>query len=289
MGLLISRLPTTQIKLFLGRILYRMVHLLFREDRQIIVRNGIKYEVDLSEGMGLSLFVFGSFQKHVYQNAYLSLPQDAVVFDVGANAGIMTLQFAKLASLGKVYSFEPTFYAYSKFKRNLELNPGLAERVVPVQSFVSSTTSREHDIKAYASWKVGGAIEDGRHLVHGGTQKSADGIAAVSLDDFCEQNGIKRLDFIKIDTDGHEYEVLKGGLKVIAEFKPTVIFEVGLYVMEEHGIDFSFYAQYFGSLGYKLFNSSNLKEINADNYREHIPSKGTIDILAIYGGSKKAE
>ena len=282
MGLLINRLPITQIKLFLGRMLYRMVHLLFCEDRQIIVRNGIKYEVDLSEGMGLSMFVFGSFQKHVYQNAYLSLPQDAVVFDVGANAGIMTLQFAKRASLGKVYSFEPTFYAYSKFKRNLELNPELAKRVVPIQSFVSSMTSQEHNIKAYASWKVGGAIEGSRHRVHGGVHKSADGIGAVSLDDFCVENKIGRLDFIKIDTDGHEYEVLKGAQKAIAKFKPVIILEVGLYVMEENNIDFYSYLNYFGSLGYSLFTSGNIKKIDAENYRRCIPSKGTIDILAIH-------
>jgi hypothetical protein len=50
--------------------------------------------------------------------------------------------------------------------------------------------------------------------------------------------------------------------------------------MEENNIDFSSYAKYFSSLGYLLFNSSNLKEINAENYRKHIPSKGTVDILA---------
>jgi FkbM family methyltransferase len=287
MGLLISHLPITQIKLFLGRMLYRMVHLLFREDIQIIVRDGIKYEVDLSEGMGLSMFVFGSFQKHVYQNAYLSLPQDAVVFDVGANAGIMSLQFAKLASLGKVYSFEPTFYAYSKFKRNLELNPELAKRIVPIQSFVSSMTSLKHGIKAYASWKVGGTIEGSRHHVHGGVHKSADGIGAMSLDDFREQNGIERLDFIKIDTDGHELDVLKGAGKIIRRFRPSIIFEIGLYAMEDTNICFSDYLNFFGSAGYSLFDACNHKEIDTKNYHKYIPSKGTVDILAISRTSHK--
>lgn len=278
---LINRLPITQIKMFFGKILYHLVHLIYREDKRIIVRNGIKYEIDLSEGIDLSLFLFGNFQKHVSQNKYLSLSQDAIIFDVGANSGIMSLQFAKLVPLGKVYSFEPTFYAFSKLEKNLELNPELAKRIVAIQSFVSSSTSEEPNIKAYASWKVGGTVESVKHQVHQGTEKSTKGIKAVCLDDFCEQHKIKRLDFIKIDTDGHELEVLRGGIKVISMFGPTIIFEIGIYIMKEKNIDFSDYLEFLDSLSYSLFNSKNLKKINAHNYHKHIPLKGTIDILAV--------
>jgi FkbM family methyltransferase len=281
----INRLPLTRIKLFLGRILYRILHLIYREDRRIIVRGGIKYEVDLSEGIDLSVFLFGKFQRNVSDNKYMSLPEDAVIFDVGANFGIMTLQFAGMAPLGKVYAFEPTYYAFSKLKRNLDLNPELAKRITAVQSFVSSRTSKETSIKAYASWKVAGAADGARHSVHRGTLKPTEGIGEVSLDDFCEENKIGKLDFVKIDTDGHEYEVLRGGRKVIAEFKPIIIFEVGLYAMEENNVDFSNYLNYFDSLGYSLFDSGNFKRINAENYRRYIPSKGTIDILSLYRGA----
>jgi len=277
---LINRLPITKIKIFFGRILYHVVHLIYREDRRIIVRNGIKYEIDLSEGIDLSMFLFGNFQKHVSQNERLSLPQDAIIFDVGANFGTMSLQFAKLVPLGKVYSFEPTFYAFSKFRKNLELNPELVKRIVAIQSFVSSSKSEEPGIKAYASWKVGGTVKGAKHRVHGGIVKSTDGIGAVSLDDFCEQNEIKRLDFVKIDTDGYEFEVLKGAQKAISKFSPIIIFEVGMYVIEERNIDFSDYLKFFDSLNYSLFNSSNLKEINANNFYRYVPLKGTIDILA---------
>jgi len=278
---LINRLPITKIKIFFGRILYHMVHLIYREDKRTIVRNRIKYEIDLSEGIDLSMFLFGNFQRHVSQNKYLSLSQDAIIFDVGANFGVMSLQFAKLVPWGKVYSFEPTFYAFSKLRKNLELNPELAKRIVAIQSFVSSSTSEEPGIEAYASWKVGGTVKGVKHQVHGGIAKSTDGIGAVSLDDFCEQNEIKRLDFIKIDTDGHELEVLKGAKKVISKFNPVIIFEVGIYVMEERNIDFSDYLEFFDSLDYSLFNSKNSKRINAYNYHKHIPLRGTIDILAV--------
>jgi FkbM family methyltransferase len=274
-------LPLTRIKIFIARILYRLVHLICPEDKRTIMRDGIKYEVDLSEGIDLSIFLFGNFQKHVFQSKYLSIPQDGIIFDVGANCGVMSLQFAKLVPLGKVYSFEPTHYAYSKLLRNLELNPNLAEHIVAVQTFISSSTSKKPDIKAYASWKVAGSTESDKHRIHGGQTKSTEGVQSVSLDDFYAKNSIKKLDFIKIDTDGHEFEVLKGAGKVIRKFKPFIIFEIGIYIMDEREVSFDDYLEFFDALNYSLVNSKSLRKIDASNYRKRIPLKGTIDILAI--------
>ena len=278
---IINRLPIAPIKMFFGRMLYRLVHLIYRQDIQLIVRDGIRYEADLSEGIELSMFLFGSFQKHVSRIKYLALPPDAVIFDVGANSGMISLQFAKQVPLGKVYAFEPTFYAFRKLQKNLELNTELAGRIVAIQRFVSANTSAESVIKAYSSWKVGGTVKGEVHQVHGGIVKPSEGIGAVSLDDFCEQSGIKRVDFIKIDTDGHEYAVLTGARKIIGKFRPAIIFEAGIYLMNENSVDFSDYWKFFKSSDYSLFNSSNFKKINADSYDKYIPLKGTIDILAM--------
>jgi FkbM family methyltransferase len=278
---LVNRLPVTRIKIFIARLLYRLVHLVFRRDQRIITRKGITYEIDLSEGIDLSVFLFGKFQKHVFGNKRLSLDEDAVIVDVGANFGMMTLQFAKMAPLGKIYAFEPTHYAFSKLRKNLRLNPDLAERIIAVQSFVSSTTSEHVDMKAHASWKVGGASGEIRHSVHGGTVKSAEGVGVVSLDDFCQTNDIRRVDLIKIDTDGYELEVLTGAKRIIAGFRPAVIFEIGLYILEEMNVSFSDYLEFFGPLNYSLVDSSSFARIEQSNYRKYIPSKATIDILAL--------
>ena len=105
--------------------------------------------MDLSEGIDLSLFLFGNFQSYVVQNKYFSLEKDAIVFDVGANVGSMSLRFAQGASEGHVYAFEPTDYAFKKLQRNLSLNPKLAERISAVQQFLadekSSSAARRHN------------------------------------------------------------------------------------------------------------------------------------------------
>jgi FkbM family methyltransferase len=276
-----SWLPITRIKIFLARVLYKMTTLFVGKEKRVINKNGINYEIDLSEGIELSLYLFGSFQSHITKNSYINIKDDFTIIDIGANVGLMTLQFAQLTPKGRVISFEPTFYALERLKKNLSLNPKLAERVEVINSFVSEKSSSDPDIVAFSSWKVNGEKDAGNHPVHLGTPKAATGVRAVSLDDFAEQRKLNRIDFIKIDTDGHEYEVFKGAKKVIAAMRPRIIFEIGLYVMDEKKIDFDFYFNYFKDLNYRLIDTKTEKEITLENYRRYIPKNGSTDLIAV--------
>ncbi|MCK5104321.1 MAG: FkbM family methyltransferase [Cyclobacteriaceae bacterium] len=280
---IINKLPITRLKLSIARILFHLVKPFYGTQKRIIKRNGINFEVDITEGLDLSLFLFGNFQKHVTENEYLDLPEDAVIFDVGANVGIMSLHFAKKAPKGKVYAFEPTHFAWQKLKRNLELNQDIAQNIQTVQTFVSSEEKKQGEIRAYSSWKINKEIGSDQHPVHGGKVMSTEGVPSTTLDNFVKEQNIARLDFIKIDTDGHEFDVLLGAGKSIKKFKPQLIFELGQYVMEERSISFMDYEDFFSGLGYVLSNAANNKLITNANYEKMVPGKGTIDVLALPG------
>ncbi len=108
-----------------------------------------------------------------------------------------------------------------------------------------------------------------------------EGVPTITIDEFVKKEGINRLDFIKIDTDGHEYDVLMGAQKTIAKFKPQIIFELGQYVMTERRISFSDYNYFFRKLDYRLSNAANNKVITHGNFKKLVPAKGTIDVLAL--------
>ena len=276
----------TRVKIRIARIIYRVLHLVLREDRRIICRNDVRFAVDLSEGIDLSIYLFGNFQDHVTRQKYFSIPQDAVIFDVGANIGCMTLKFAQLAPRGHIYAFEPTYFAYRKLQRNMTLNPKLEKRITAAQLFLSDQSCTDHRLKAYASWKVDGH-RTGTHLLHGGAVKSADFIPAISLDDFCTDRQIERVDLIKIDTDGHELQVLKGARKTIEKYRPTVVFELGSYTLKEQNESFQQYLDYFSSLHYTLINSKNGKKISGDNVYQQIPLLATTDVIAIASNGRR--
>ena len=279
--MLYSWLPITRIKIFGARILYRITTLFAGRHRRIIERDGVKYEIDLAEGIELSMFLFGKFQSHITRNPFLRLDADGVVIDIGANVGLMALQFAKMVPGGKVYAFEPTHYALERLKKNVGLNPDLGNRIFVINSFVSEHSNTNPAIVAYSSWKVNGERGENDHPVHLGTPKSAEGVPAVSLNDFIAREKPGRVDLIKIDTDGHEYEVLKGAGSVIAQYRPRIIFEIGLYVMDEKKIGFDFYFNYFSDLNYKLIDTKTGVTITMNNYRQYIPKNGSTDLIAI--------
>lgn len=277
---LLHRLPLTRIRLRAARIIYRTLKLVLRDDHRRIRRGEINYEIDLSEGIDLSLFMFGSFQDHVTKMKYYSLPLDAVVFDVGANIGGMALGFAQRTPQGHVYAFEPTAYAYQKLLRNLSLNPELSARTTPVQAFLSDHIEGSRPVQAYSSWKVDGSATDA-HPVHGGVIHDAESVEVLTIDEFCRTKGIDRVDLIKIDTDGHEFSVLQGARETLTRHLPCIIFEAGLYLIEENGGTFDQYIDYLTAFGYQLINSSNLHQVSRETYRAEIPLRATTDIVAL--------
>ena len=278
---LLNNLPLTRIKIGIARALYRVLPPSYRRGKHRVTRGGIRYEVDLTEGIDLSLFLFGGFQRHVTQSRFATIPAEGVIFDVGANTGVMALQFAKLAPRGHVYAFEPTHYAFSRLRTNLALNPELAARITATQTFVSASRGDRPAARVFASWKVDGSREEGRHPVHLGTPVSAEGVDTTTVDAFAAEHGLSRLDFVKIDTDGHELKVLEGAVGALKRFRPAVIFEIGLYVLKERGIDFAAYEELFRSLCYRIVDSRTGREITTANHHRIIPARGTIDALAL--------
>jgi hypothetical protein len=121
---------STRFKMKVAHAIFAIMRFLNIREERVIYRGGLKFEVDISEGIDLSLFLFGHFQNHVTRNKFISLPKDAVIFDVGANFGSISLPFATGHDHAVVYAFEPTHSAMAKLKRNIELNVDILGRRV---------------------------------------------------------------------------------------------------------------------------------------------------------------
>lgn len=278
MGILIKKLKITRIKLFFANILYYLVKIFFWKDIQQVNRHGINFELDLNEGIDLHLFLFGNFQKHITENQCIDINENATIIDVGANTGVISLIFAQKAANGHVYAFEPTDYAIKKMHTNLDLNPQLRERITLTQCFVSDKEKDSSDLKAYSSWPIRSSKE--KHNIHRGVDMTTPDVPSITLDGYCEKNGIAKVDLMKIDTDGHELGVLNGAGQMIMKYKPQIIFELGIYVMKERGISFTDYNAYFSAKNYDMFTPKGEK-ITMDNYEEYVPQFGTIDVIAL--------
>lgn len=152
------------------------------------------------------------------------IPEDGVVFDVGAHNGHYTKQFARAARRGRVYAFEPSSLTRQivervvrwRHLRNVEVVP-LALSDVPGEAVLSTP------IKKTGAYGIGLARLGPMASDHGA---AAERIAVETIDRFCAARGLERLDFIKMDIEGWEARALQGGQEALRRFRPTMIVEI---------------------------------------------------------------
>ena len=143
----------TKQKIFLAKIIFKIIRIFFPKKIKV-KRNNIEWNLNLSEAIDLHIFIFGSFEKEITNIAKkLKLQKYNQIIDIGANFGVQSLQFAKNFSDSKIYSIEPTNYAFNKFIKNLELNPKLSKNIYPFQMFIGSK-ERKIPNYIYSSWNL---------------------------------------------------------------------------------------------------------------------------------------
>jgi FkbM family methyltransferase len=256
-----------------------LLRLGFRPNRRIR-RGGVVFDADIREGIDLSLFLFGSFQRHVLEAIRRFVPSDGVLVDVGANIGAVTLPASAYLRAGHVYAFEPTDYAFEKLQLNIALNPALASRVTAVQSFLAESVSSSSSLVAYSSWPVAGPSGGEEHPIHKGVAKEST-CGQTTLDEFIRNRQIPVISLIKIDTDGHEFSVLSGATACLRDLRPAVIFEACEYLMRPPRPTFHDFERLFENAGYTIRDGSTLERLTEREFLSLCPSGGGLDLLAL--------
>jgi len=140
--------------------------------------------------------------------------ESPIVFDVGANEGHYATSVLELKPAARVYAFEPHPVTYSR----LASCAAEAEGMVAVNAACGSAAGHM-TLYDYAGSEgtqhaslYAGVIEG----IHHGTSNRHD-VEVMVLDSFVEARNISHIDLLKIDTEGHELDVLKGATRLIRE------------------------------------------------------------------------
>jgi FkbM family methyltransferase len=175
------------------------------------------------------------------------------VLDIGANIGAHTLLLAQLVGpQGRVLSFEPTQFAFLKQKRNLELNPDLADRVQPFQCLLSSQDGAPLPQALYSSWPL--TKPQNVHAKHMGEEMPTAAASARRLDSILEEIGNPRVRLVKLDVDGNECDVLEGAINLLKTHRPVFVMELAPYVLDERGASLEKLLSLFHPHGYKFYD-----------------------------------
>jgi FkbM family methyltransferase len=276
---------STRQKIFIARLAHGFVkgwrRLRGAPARAEFTRGGLRWMLDLDEGVDFSIYLLGSFEPDAVRCYEKRLKPGDIVLDIGANIGAHTLQFARLVGpSGRVLAFEPTAYAHGKLRANLALNPDLVPRVTLMQSLLMDRADAPVPEAICSGWPL--VHDEGLHPDHLGKPHSTEGARSTTLDAAVTAAGLDRIAFVKLDVDGHELAVLKGATETLRRFRPPILIELCPQVCVEHGYPFSTLVRCLADLGYR-FESFQGRALPDDPaaLEALIPAKGGINVLAV--------
>lgn len=140
------------------------------------------------------------------------------VIDIGANYGLYALSMARrVGPGGRVWAFEPASSTADYLARSIAANA--LDNVVLEKSALSSASGT-----AYLSLHDNAELNE---LVRGDAGGAAtEAVPLTTLDECLQRHGWQDIDFMKIDAEGEEANILKGGGRFFAELSPLVEYEV---------------------------------------------------------------
>jgi len=267
----------TKYKILIAKFIFIYFYLFFRKTKFICNKNNINYNLNLKEAIDLYIFIFGKFENEIVDTAQkLSLFKKKTIIDIGANIGAQTLQFANKFKDSKIYSIEPTNYAFKKLIKNLELNPSLYRRIIPFQLYINNDFYKPK--KVHSSWSL--TSNETKHKEHKGIGKSTSNSKSISLDKFILKNGITDVDFIKLDVDGPELKVLQSGKNFLLKKKPIIFMELAPYLYPEFGYSILDLINFLKKMDYNFYDISPIKKIDhINNYINSIKHGSSKNII----------
>ncbi len=259
-----------------------------RSDRTYAVRGGVRWSLDLAEGIDLAVYL-GVYQKIGKYVAKTVLKPGIVALDIGANVGAFTLPLAcQVGNAGRVIAIEPTVYAFEKLRANLALNPDLSTRVIAIQVLLGATDEAPNIEGVYSSWRLSGPSAGVRHPEHGGMRMSITGALCYSIDTLLADDprlaGLSdRIAFIKLDVDGHEIDIIRGAQRFLARNRPAMLIEIAPYVQNERPNGFELLLSEISRRGYALYDAEDGTLLPSDprQIKRLIPYGSGIDVLCL--------
>lgn len=172
---------------------------LFPYHAKIVLKNGVVFDYGTVMDLSAVPVVVEIWEEKIYNPEGFEIGNADTVFDIGANVGNFSLFAAKHTS-GQVFAFEPVKKNYDLLVNNIQLNQ--LTNVVPMQLAVAGTAGK---VVMHVS-----AVDTAHSITHEAFSQEGDvEVEAVEIEAFCEKNNIPRIDFLKVDCEGAEYEIFE--------------------------------------------------------------------------------
>lgn len=186
----------------------------------IKLRNGIKFNVRSRTYDNIVLNEI--WLKNTYNPKGFEIKDDDIVMDIGAHIGVFSIYAAVLTKNGKVYSFEPMPENYKMLKKNISINR--IKNIIPINEAVDSKPG-SHVLFINEENTGGNSL-----LIKNSDKSEKIKVKTTSIEEFMKKYSVDKIDLLKIDCEGSEYNILFKCPKKILK-------KISKITMEYHSID----------------------------------------------------
>ncbi len=192
--------------------------------------------------------------KDAYADQKALCPDAKVIFDVGANLGATSLTYRRLFPDAVIHAFEPFPGAFGKLKARFAQDG----KVRCVQKAVSSSSGdallhvNSMDVTNAMSPILDEAFE---FLPENFAKSGSISVETTTLDDHCRAEGVDRIDILKMDAQGSELDILRGGERLLSEGRVKLVYSELIFVpVYEKQAAFHEIAAHLTPFGFRLFD-----------------------------------
>lgn len=186
----------------------------------------------------------------LFQDIANSLPTYRVdiVFDVGANVGQSSMIYLARLPMSHIYCFEPVSDTFRELQDNLKAN----ERIDCYQlAFGSSTGKGKMSLQGSSDMFFLLSLSKESPM---NSDLTTETVEIITMDEFCQTKGIEQINYLKIDTEGGDLEVLKGAVNMLTEQRIDFVeVEAGMNPGNNWHVPFETLKEFLESHSYFLF------------------------------------
>ncbi len=190
------------------------------------------------------------FMEDVYDINKLvkTLPENPVVVDIGANAGFFNIILLSKIAGAQIFAYEPLPSNVAYFQQVIKDNPRIEKFIKLYQAAVSGTEKDSLDLfmEDHADSQVVASVFADFN-VHN-TKKIT--VPCISLSKIVALNQLDKIDLLKIDCEGSEYDILYNTAASVVQMAKHIAIEVHDVNKDTH--NFRSMKKYLESLGYSI-------------------------------------
>ncbi|BDS11581.1 FkbM family methyltransferase [Aureispira anguillae] len=210
-------------------------------------RLGLNLTLDLRDNIQRCIYFTGKYEPQTLALIRNELQPNDVFIDVGAHIGIHSLVAAqKLKSLGggQVIAFEPTNDSQKRIIENSKAN----HLAISLQKIALGNQSETLSLYGDKNW----GVHDAAVRSFFGNGAIIQEVEVHKFDDWIKQSSLNKIDVIKIDAEGAEFDILKGMSNSIQKFEPRcLIFEIKESLLKKANVSHQDILVLMKNLGYQ--------------------------------------